>query len=51
MLRMLLHHGLGIATAWSATMLVRELVLLVWRAVVRLMGLRIWSTHGCHCGS
>lgn len=45
---MLLHHGLDIAPTWCPTMLMRELLVLVRRAEVSLMWLRVWATHWRH---
>lgn len=48
---MLLHHGLRVATARGTTVLVRELVVLVRRAIMWLVRLRIGYTHRSHCGN
>jgi hypothetical protein len=49
-LRVLVHHGLGIAcTRRPAVGLVRELVLLMRRAVLRLVWLRVRASHWRHC--
>lgn len=48
-LRVLVHHRLGVAsTRRAAVGLVRKLVLLVGRAVLWLMRLRVGAPHGCH---
>jgi hypothetical protein len=50
LLRVLVHHGLRVASARGPTVsLVRELVVLVWRgAIVRLVGLRVGTAHLRH---
>ena len=49
-LRVLVHHRLGIAcTRCTSVSLMRELVLLVGRAVLWLVRLRVWTSHGRHC--
>ena len=48
-LRVLVHHRLGVASARRAAVgLERELVLLVGRAVLWLVWLRVGAAHGCH---
>ena len=47
-LRMLVHHGLRVARAWSAAVGLRELVLLVRRAELWLVWLRVRATHWRH---
>jgi hypothetical protein len=48
-LRVLMHHRLGVAgTRRAAVCLVRELLLLVGRTVLWLVGLRVGASHGCH---
>lgn len=48
-LRELVHHRLGIARARRSTVrLVRKLVLLMGRAVLRLVWLRVRASHGRH---
>lgn len=48
-LRVLVHHRLGVAgTRRAAVDLVRKLVLLVRRAVLWLVRLRVGASHGCH---
>lgn len=50
MLRVLVHHRLGVAcTRCTSVSLMRELVLLVGRAVLWLVRLRVWTSHGRHC--
>lgn len=46
--RVLLHHGLRIATARCAAMLLGELMMLLRRAIVRLMELSVRSSHRSH---
>jgi hypothetical protein len=49
-LRVLVHHRLGVACTRGTSMsLVRELVLLVGRAVLWLVRLGVWTSHGRHC--
>jgi hypothetical protein len=49
-LRVLVHHRLGVAcTRCTSMSLVRELVLLVGRAVLWLVRLGVWTSHGRHC--
>lgn len=49
-LRVLVHHRLGIArTRRASVRLVGKLVLLVRRAVLRLVWLRVGASHGRHC--
>lgn len=48
-LRVLVHHRLGVAcTRCTSVSLMRELVLLVGRAVLWLVRLRVWTSHGRH---
>jgi hypothetical protein len=46
---MLLHHGLRIAAARCASVLERKVMVLLWRAILTLMQLRIWTSHWSHC--
>ena len=49
-LRVLVHHRLRVACTRCTSMgLMRELVLLVGRAVLRLVRLGVWASHGRHC--
>lgn len=49
-LRVLVHHRLGIAcTRCTSVSLMRELVLLVRRAVLWLVRLGVRTSHGRHC--
>ena len=49
-LRVLVHHRLGVArTRCTSVRLMGELVLLVGRAVLGLMRLGVWTSHGRHC--
>jgi len=49
-LRVLVHHRLRVACTRCTSMgLMRELVLLVGRAVLRLVRLGVRASHGRHC--
>ena len=49
-LRVLVHHRLSVAcTRCTSVSLMRELVLLVGRAVLWLVRLGVWASHGRHC--
>jgi hypothetical protein len=45
---MLLHHRLRVAAAWSTTVLLRILVMLLRRTVMTLVWLRVRSSHWGH---